>query len=83
MEVRVERLLLSTPGVDPVVYKPRPTGDGLEAHNTYLGTAAELGFPGLVLYLGFSSRLACICDGSHVGREMSERSSSVASPMRS
>jgi O-antigen ligase len=37
--------------VDPNVYKPRPTGDGLEAHNTYLGTAAELGFPGLGLYL--------------------------------
>jgi putative inorganic carbon (hco3(-)) transporter len=45
-------LLLSTPGVDPVVYKPRPTGDGIEAHNTYLGTAAELGLTGLVLYLG-------------------------------
>ena len=42
--------LLSTPGVDLEHYTLRP--DGAEAHNLYLGTGAELGITGLVLYLG-------------------------------
>lgn len=49
-------LLLDTPGVDLTHYALRP--DGAEAHNLYLGTAAELGFPGLVLYLGIMGSTA-------------------------
>ena len=30
----------------------REEGDNLVAHNTYLGTSAELGLVGLALYLG-------------------------------
>jgi O-antigen ligase len=47
-----ERLLLQTPGVDPDVFEARKKGQNLVAHNTYLGTAAELGLMGLFLYLG-------------------------------
>jgi O-antigen ligase len=49
-------LLLDTPGVDLTHYTLRPTG--AEAHNLYLGTAAELGFPGLLLYLGIMGSTA-------------------------
>ena len=49
-------LLLDTPGVDLTHYELRP--GGAEAHNLYLGTAAELGFPGLVLYLGIMGSTA-------------------------
>jgi O-antigen ligase len=42
--------LLNTPGVDLTYYYLRPTG--AEAHNLYLGTWAELGIVGLVLYVG-------------------------------
>jgi O-antigen ligase len=44
------RLLLQTPGVQPQVYQI--TNVGHEVHNAYLGTAAELGIPGLLLFLG-------------------------------
>jgi O-antigen ligase len=37
-----------TPGVDLRHHKLR----GEQAHNTFLGTAAELGLPGLVLFVG-------------------------------
>jgi len=43
-------LLLDTSGVNLTHYTLRK--DGAEAHNLYLGTAAELGFVGLLLYLG-------------------------------
>lgn len=45
-------LILRTPGIDPRVYKPREAERGLETHNAYLGTTADLGLVGLVLYLG-------------------------------
>jgi O-antigen ligase len=47
-----EDLLLRTPGVDPLLLRDRKEGDNFVAHNTYLGTAAELGITGLLLYLG-------------------------------
>jgi O-antigen ligase len=48
--------LLSTPGVDLQHYTLRP--NGAEAHNLYLGTGAELGIPGLLLYLGIMGSTA-------------------------
>jgi O-antigen ligase len=47
-----EDLLLRTPGVDPLLLRDRKEGDNFVAHNTYLGTAAELGITGLLIYLG-------------------------------
>ena len=47
-----EELILHTPGVDLTVYGERGEGDNYVAHNTYLGTMAELGLVGLILYLG-------------------------------
>jgi putative inorganic carbon (hco3(-)) transporter len=54
-----EELILNTPNVDLTVYKFRGDKSDFVAHNTYLGTAAELGLVGLVLYLGvlFSTAL--------------------------
>jgi O-antigen ligase len=49
-------LLFRTPGVELEHYKLRD--DGAEAHNLYLGTAAELGLPGLILYLGIMASTA-------------------------
>jgi O-antigen ligase len=46
-----QELILHTPGVNPLVFQKRKQGDNFVAHNTYLGTAAELGFTGLFLYL--------------------------------
>ena len=46
-----QELILHTPGVNPLVFQKRNEGDNFVAHNTYLGTAAELGFTGLFLYL--------------------------------
>lgn len=43
-------LMNTTPGVDFSVYVPPPGGE--QAHSAYLSTAAELGWPGLVLYGG-------------------------------
>ena len=43
-------LMLSTSGVDLSNFRLRP--NGLFAHSAYIGTAAELGIPGLVLFLG-------------------------------
>jgi putative inorganic carbon (hco3(-)) transporter len=43
-------LLERTPGVDLVNFTPSPEGDLV--HNTYLETLAELGIPGLFLFLG-------------------------------
>jgi O-antigen ligase len=51
-------LLLNTPGVDLQHYTLRP--NGAEAHNLYLGTTAELGFPGLILYLGIMGSTAVL-----------------------
>lgn len=45
-------LILHTPGVNPEILQIREEGNNFAAHNTYLGTAAELGFTGLFLYLG-------------------------------
>lgn len=47
-----QELLFRTPGVDLDIQQIREEGDYFVAHNTYLGTAAELGFTGLILYLG-------------------------------
>jgi O-antigen ligase len=47
-----QELLFQTPGVDLDIQQIRQEGDYFVAHNTYLGTAAELGLPGLFLYLG-------------------------------
>lgn len=45
-------LILNTPGVDLTVYGLRAEGTNYMAHNTYLGTAAEVGLTGLALLLG-------------------------------
>jgi O-antigen ligase len=45
-------LILNTPGVNPLVFQKRNEGENFVAHNTYLGSAAELGFTGLALYVG-------------------------------
>jgi O-antigen ligase len=45
-------ILLSTPGVDTEVLQLRLEGENFVAHNTYLGTAAELGLTGVLLYFG-------------------------------
>jgi putative inorganic carbon (HCO3(-)) transporter len=47
-----EELIYHTPGVDLEVYGGREEGDNFAAHNTYLGTAAEIGITGLLLYIG-------------------------------
>jgi len=47
-----EDLILNTPGVDLEVYGDRGEGSNYMAHNTYLGSAAELGLTGLALLLG-------------------------------
>lgn len=47
-----QELILSTPGVDPQVLQLREEGENFVAHNTYLGSAAELGLTGLFLYIG-------------------------------
>lgn len=44
-------LLYETPGVDPEIIQQREAGNNLVAHNTYLGTAAELGITGLLLWI--------------------------------
>lgn len=49
-EPKSNELLLRTPGVDLTTYDLRPHGQ--PAHSAYIGTAAELGIPGLVLLLG-------------------------------
>jgi O-antigen ligase len=46
-----QELILHTPNVNPLVFQKRQEGDNFVAHNTYLGTAAELGFTGLFIYL--------------------------------
>ncbi|MCC6223268.1 MAG: O-antigen ligase family protein [Thermoleophilia bacterium] len=43
-------LMLNTPGVDFSDFRLRP--EGSEAHNAYIGTAADLGIPGLALFVG-------------------------------
>ena len=43
-------LMLRTPGVDLTTQRLLP--QGLYAHNAYIGTTAELGIPGLVLFVG-------------------------------
>jgi O-antigen ligase len=43
-------LMLGTPGVDFAKLSPHP--QGIEVHSVYLGTAAEIGFPGLALLVG-------------------------------
>lgn len=43
-------LLLSTPSVSLAHYELRPAGE--EVHSAYIGSAAELGLPGLALFLG-------------------------------
>lgn len=47
-----QELLYDTPGVDLDIQQIRQEGDYFVAHNSYLGTVAELGFLGLLLYLG-------------------------------
>jgi O-antigen ligase len=43
-------LMRRTPGVDLIDFDLRQTG--LEPHNAYIGTTAELGIPGLVFFVG-------------------------------
>ena len=43
-------LMLRTPGVDLQTYDLRP--DGIEVHNAFLGSLAELGMAGVVLFTG-------------------------------
>jgi O-antigen ligase len=43
-------LMRRTPGVDLIDFDQRQRG--LEPHNAYIGTTAELGFPGLALFVG-------------------------------
>lgn len=50
------RLMLQTPGVNVEVYQIGSIGH--EAHSLYIGTAAELGAPGLVLFLGIIGSVA-------------------------
>jgi O-antigen ligase len=47
-----EELILNTPNIDLTAYNLRGDKTDYVAHNTYLGTAAELGVVGLFLYLG-------------------------------
>jgi O-antigen ligase len=47
-----QELLFATPGVDLDVQQIREEGHYFVAHNTYLGTSAELGLTGLMIYLG-------------------------------
>ena len=73
-----QELILHTPGVNPLVFQKRKEGDNFVAHNTYLGTAAELGFTGLFLYLALLvstgltlrkiSRRAMLAGAPFVGR---------------
>jgi O-antigen ligase len=73
-----QELILHTPGVNPLVFQKRKQGDNFVAHNTYLGTAAELGFTGLFLYLAIlistgltlrkTSRRAMLAGAPFVGR---------------
>jgi O-antigen ligase len=49
-------LMLNTNGVDLTYFYLRTPGS--EAHNLYLGTWAELGLPGLLLYLGLMAATA-------------------------
>ncbi|HMJ00420.1 MAG TPA: O-antigen ligase family protein [Gaiellaceae bacterium] len=49
-EASANDLMLRTPGVDLSNFRLRP--NGLEAHSAYIGTLADLGIPGLVLFLG-------------------------------
>ena len=73
-----QELILHTPGVNPLVFQKRKEGDNFVAHNTYLGTAAELGFTGLFLYLALListgltlrkiSRRALLAGAPFVGR---------------
>jgi O-antigen ligase len=46
-----EALIFETPNISLDVYKLRGDKTNFVAHNTYLGTTAELGFVGLALYL--------------------------------
>jgi O-antigen ligase len=46
-----QELLYQTPGVDTEIIQERAAGHNLVAHNTYLGTAAELGIVGVLIYL--------------------------------
>jgi O-antigen ligase len=49
-------LMLRTPGVDLSNFNLRP--NGLEAHSAYIGTLADLGIPGLLLFLGLLASTA-------------------------
>jgi putative inorganic carbon (hco3(-)) transporter len=49
-EPSANQLMLRTPGVDLSNFLLRQRG--LEAHSAYIGTLAELGIPGLALFLG-------------------------------
>jgi O-antigen ligase len=49
-EPNANELMLRTPGVDLTNFRLRT--NGLEAHSAYIGTLADLGIPGLALFLG-------------------------------
>jgi O-antigen ligase len=70
-----QELLFQTPGVDLDVQQMREEGDYFVAHNTYLGTAAELGLPGLLLYLGLLIATALSL------RRTAQRAAAVGAPL--
>jgi O-antigen ligase len=55
-QANANNLMLRTPGVDLSNFKLRP--NGLEAHSAYIGTLADLGIPGLLLFLGLLASTA-------------------------
>jgi O-antigen ligase len=69
-----QELILHTPGVNPLVFQKRKQGDNFVAHNTYLGTAAELGFTGLFLYL------ALVISTGLTLRKLSKRAMQAGAP---
>jgi O-antigen ligase len=73
-EPSANALMLRTPGVDLTTFNLRP--NGLYAHSAYIETLAELGIPGLVLFLGLIGSTALTIRRSAVrARDLGARSS--------
>jgi O-antigen ligase len=75
-EPSANELMLRTPGVD--LSNQRLRANGLEAHSAYIGTLAELGIPGLLLFVGlFGSTALTIrrvaVSAAHAGAPSSAR----------
>ena len=66
-------LMLRTPGVDLSNFRLRP--QGLDAHSAYIETLAELGIPGLALFLGLiASTAIALRRAAASGRRLGEAS---------